>query len=162
MEETELDPGALDTDHIEVSTLKPGDLDWMVSIDRRYFGRSRAEYFKKKLDEVQKDTGIRISLAARLDKQPAGFLMGRLYYGEFGLPEPVAIIDSLGVAEAFAGKKVAKALMRQLVMNLRGLGIQRVQTQVDWDQGDLIAFFRQSGFSPAPRLCLELDLAKSG
>ena len=162
MEETELEPGDLDTDDVVVRTLALGDLDWIVSIDRQYFGRSRAEYFKKKLAEAQSDTGIRISLAADLDKQPAGFLMGRLYYGEFGLPEPIAIIDSLGVAEAFTGRKVAKALMRQLLMNLRGLGIQRVQTQVDWDQGDLIAFFRQSGFSPAPRLCLELDLAKSG
>lgn len=159
--ESELEPGSLDTDHVEVRTLTPEDLDWVVSIDRRYFGKSRTEYFKKKLAEAQTDTGIRISLAAAVDKQPAGFLMGRLYYGEFGLPEAAAIIDSLGVAEAFAGKRVGKALMRQLSMNLRGLGVQRIQTQVDWDQGDLIAFFRKSGFSPAPRLCLELDLAKS-
>ncbi|MEZ4225243.1 MAG: GNAT family N-acetyltransferase [Polyangiaceae bacterium] len=161
MDQNELEAGTLDTDHVEVRTLAPADLDWVVAIDQRYSGRSRSEYFKKKLAEAQNDTGIRISLAAIVDKVPAGFLMGRLYYGEFGLPEPAAIIDSLGVSQAMAGKKIGKALMRQLAMNLRGLGVQHVQTQVDWDQGDLIAFFRQSGFLPAPRLCLELDLSQS-
>jgi hypothetical protein len=40
-------------------------------------------------------------------------------------------------------------------MNLSALGIERLQTQVEWDQIDLIHFFQRSGFRPAPRLCLE-------
>jgi hypothetical protein len=33
-----------------------------------------------------------------------------------------------------------------------------LQTEVRWDSGDLISFFRSEGFALAPRLCLDLDL----
>ncbi len=149
------EPGTLDTDTVEVRTLRLEDLDWVVRIDERHSGKSRREYYRLKLGEAARDTGVRISLAAMVKGEPAGFLMGRLYYGEFGIPEPVAILDSLGVSKVFAGQHVGRALMRQLEMNLSGLGIERLETQVSWDQGDLIRFFRQAGFNPAARLCLE-------
>lgn len=148
-------PGTLETDHVEVRNLKAEDLEWVVRIDSQHSGKQRKEFYKVKLAEVAKDTGVRISLAAWVKGEPAGFLMGRLYYGEFGQPEPVAILDSMGVSTAFTGQKVGAALMRQLEMNLSGLGIERLQTQVEWDQIDLLKFFQQAGFKPAARLCLE-------
>jgi ribosomal protein S18 acetylase RimI-like enzyme len=151
-------PGTLETDAVEVSTLKPEDLDWVVRIDAQRSGRTRREYYQLKLREMESDTGIRISLAARIDGEEAGFLMARLYYGEFGLPEPVAILDSLGVAPAHSGRHVGHALLRQLHVNLRSLGIEKIQTQVDWNQWDLLRFFAHFGFEPAPRLCLEARL----
>ncbi len=161
MDELDREPGWLETDNVEVRALAPTDLDWVERIDQQHSGRARREYFRVKLAQVNDDTGMRISLAALIDKQPVGFLMGRLYYGEFGLPEPAAILDSIGVASGFEGQHVGKALMRQLATNLRGLGIEHVQTQVEWDQGDLIRFFQHSGFVPAPRLCLDLDLKRN-
>jgi len=148
-------PGTLETDHVEVRNLKAEDLDWVVRIDSQHSGKQRKEFYKVKLAEVAKDTGVRISLAAYVKGEPAGFLMGRLYYGEFGQPEPVAILDSMGVSTAFTGQKVGAALMRQLEMNLSGLGIERLQTQVEWDQIELLKFFQRAGFKPAARLCLE-------
>ena len=148
-------PGTLETDHVEVRNLKAEDLDWVVRIDSQHSGKQRKEFYKVKLAEVAKDTGVRISLAAYVKGEPAGFLMGRLYYGEFGQPEPVAILDSMGVSTAFTGQKVGAALMRQLEMNLSGLGIERLQTQVEWDQVELLKFFQRVGFKPAARLCLE-------
>lgn len=148
-------PGTLETDHVEVRNLKAEDLDWVVRIDSQHSGKQRKEFYKVKLAEVAKDTGVRISLAAHVKGEPAGFLMGRLYYGEFGQPEPVAILDSMGVSTAFTGQKVGAALMRQLEMNLSGLGIERLQTQVEWDQVELLKFFQRAGFKPAARLCLE-------
>lgn len=149
------EPGTLETDGVVVRALRLYDVDWVARIDERHSGRSRREYYRLKLDEAARDTGVRISLAAEVKNEPAGFLMGRLYYGEFGEPEPVAILDSIGVSGAFAGKHVGRALMRQLEMNLSGLGIERLETQVAWDQGELIGFFRRAGFKPAARLCLE-------
>lgn len=156
MSKNELDrePGTLETDSVQVRDLRADDLDWVVRIDSQHSGALRREYYKVKLAEVAKDTGVRISLAASVKGEPAGFLMGRLYYGEFGHPEPVAILDSLGVAKAFAGQSVGKALLRQLEMNLAGLGIERLETQVEWDRLELLGFFRKAGFEPAARLCL--------
>jgi ribosomal protein S18 acetylase RimI-like enzyme len=155
----EREPGTMDIDDVEVRELRATDLEWVVRIDQEHSGRSRTEYFRLKLGEARADTGVRISLAALVGGEPAGFLMGRLYYGEFGSPEPVAILDSIGVASAHARKHVANALMYRLSGNLRALGIERIETQVAWDQIDLIGFFQRAGFRPAPRLCLELDLA---
>jgi len=152
------DPGVLEIDAVEVGSLGPEDLDWVTQIDRQSSGRSRRAYFELKLKEAAQNTGIRVSLAARIDGEPAGFLMGRLYYGEFGQPEPAAVLDSIAVAPAFRGKHVGRALMRQLQMNLNALGIDRLQTKVDWDQLDLLAFFQKLGFTPAARLCLEMPV----
>lgn len=162
MQELNREPGSLETDHVEVRNLRPEDLDWVVRIDSQHSGQQRREYYKVKLAEVAKDTGIKISLAAFIKGEPAGFLMGRLYYGEFGQPEPVAILDSMGVGTPYAGQNVGAALMRQLEMNLSGLGIERLQTQVEWDQVDLLKFFQKAGFKPAARLCLEKAVKRPG
>jgi ribosomal protein S18 acetylase RimI-like enzyme len=154
------EPGTIDTDHVVVRNLRSSDLDWIVRIDAHHTGRPRREYYKVKLSQAAADTGIVISLAAEVKGEPAGFLMGRLYYGEFGQPEPVAILDSLGVAEAFASQHVGRAMMRQLELNLSALGIERLQTEVDWDKLELLGFFQRAGFRPAPRLCLEKPVTR--
>ncbi len=158
MTEIDPEPGTLETDRIEVRALQPSDLDWVIRIDQERTGRARSEYYRVKFHEAESDTGVRISLAATIDSDPAGFLMGRLYYGEFGLPEAVAVLDSIGVVRAHGGKQVGRALMRQLSMNLAALRIEKVQTQVEWDDAELIGFFRHFGFRPASRLCLEMSV----
>ena len=153
------EPGFLDTDAVPVRTLGAADLDAITRIDRKIVGRARREYLSRKLSTALRDSGVCISLAAEADGRLAGFLMGSLYYGEFGLPEPVAILDTLEVDPDVRHRRIASALLHQLVLNLRALGIERVQTEVDWTQHDLLAFFAQAGFRPAPRFCLELGLA---
>lgn len=143
---------------VVVRTLETADLDWVVRIDREHSGRNRQAYYEVKLAQAEHDTGIRISLAAMVDDEPAGFLLGRLYYGEFGVPEPVAVVDSIAVSRAHAGQRVGRALMEQLRDNLAALGIETLRTEVDWDQTDLVRFFQRTGFRPAARLCLELRI----
>jgi ribosomal protein S18 acetylase RimI-like enzyme len=160
MQEIDREPGTLETDSVEIRSLTVADLDWVVRIDSEHSGQSRREYYQLKLEEAERDTGIRISLAALVDGEPVGFLMGRLYYGEFGLPEPQAILDSIAVSRAHAGHSVGHALMRQLSTNLRGLGIEKIQTQADWNQWALLRFFESAGFVPAPRVCLEMTIGR--
>ena len=145
----------LDIDEVEVRLLRKTDLDWVVRIDAQHNGRMRPRYFDVKLGEAERDTSVRISLAAFVGKEAAGFLMARVYYGEFGQPEPIAILDTIGVAPAFAKRHVGTALMRQLELNLSALGIERLETQVDWRMRDLLGFFERAGFGPAPVICLE-------
>ena len=152
------EPGTLETDVIPVRTLGGGDLDAITRIDRRIVGRSRREYLARRLAAALRESALCISLAAEEDGHVAGFLMGSLYYGEFGIPEPVAILDTLAVDPDRRHRRIASALLRQLVLNLRALGIERLQTEVDWTQRELLAFFAHAGFRPAPRFCLELRL----
>jgi ribosomal protein S18 acetylase RimI-like enzyme len=142
---------------VVVRDLRPADIDRVVRIDELRSGHPRGEYYARKLDESREATP-RISLAAELDGSLVGFMLGRLYYGEFGVPEPTAVIDSIGVHPDFGGKRVGQALMEQLIRNMRSLGVESVRTEVAWDAHDLVSFLAKSGFQPAPRLCLELSL----
>lgn len=156
--DVDLDDGTLPTDAVTVRDLREGDLAAIVKIDRASTGRPRAEYYEAKVKAAVGEKKLRTSLVAELDGSVVGFLLARVWYGEFGHAEPAAVIDSVGVDPKFRGKHVGAALMRQLQMNLRALRVERIETQVDWDQFDLLAFLAKSGFKPAARLCLEKPL----
>ena len=156
--EPESAPGVLDTDEVLVRELRVSDLDAITRIDEKNYGRPRRKYFEVKIDSVLHDTGVKISLVAEMQGAVVGFLMGSVYYGEFGRPEPSATIDTIDVHPDFRGRNVGKALMRQLVMNMRALGIESLETQVAWDDWALLKFLAREGFEPAPRLCLHRRL----
>jgi GNAT superfamily N-acetyltransferase len=145
---------------IVVRNLMSTDLQAVVAIDMLVTGRRREEFFRHKLEQALSDTGIVVSLGAERDHRLVGFLLARVYYGEFGVLEPVAVMDVLGVRPDFQRQGVGRALLDQLRTNLLGLGIRKLHTEVSWDSMDLMAFFRQEGFRPAPRLCLDLDLER--
>jgi predicted N-acetyltransferase YhbS len=150
--------GELETDRVTVRQLSAADLDAVIRIDRQATGRSRDGYYKTKLREALEPGTLHASLAAVQDDHVVGFVIARLYYGEFGRSEPVALIDSVAVDPGYRRHKVGKALMRQLLMNLAALNVERVETLVDWNHFDLIAFMASHGFEPAPRLCLRRTL----
>jgi ribosomal protein S18 acetylase RimI-like enzyme len=145
-------------DDLFVRNLRPGDLGAVVDIDARSVGRRRDEFLALKLKQAFADTGIAISLAVEIDSHVVGFLLARVYYGEFGVMEPAAVLDVIGVHPDFRMRHVAAALIDQLRTNLAGLGIRRLQTEVQWDSPDLLSFFRREGFVLAQRVCLDLDL----
>jgi ribosomal protein S18 acetylase RimI-like enzyme len=150
-----LDPLAND---VVVRNLRPADLEAVILLDAKNVGRRRDEFFKLKLKQALSDTGITVSLAAELDGAFVGFLLARVFYGEFGVTERVAVMDVIDVHPDFRGHHVATALLAQLQTNLLGLGIRTLRTEVGWDNTDLLGFFRREGFVIAQRVCLDLDL----
>jgi GNAT superfamily N-acetyltransferase len=151
---------------VHVRGLRPEDFEAVVAIDAKNVGRRREEFFRVKLAENLAATGLRISLAAELpyasghgrDRMFVGFLLARVFYGEFGRTEPAAALDTLAVHPDFQGRGVAAALLEQLKKNLRGLGVGSIQTEVSWDDPRLMSFFQHEGFRPAARLALDLPL----
>ena len=150
-----LDPLAND---VVVRNLRPSDLEAVILLDAKNIGRRRDEFFKLKLKQALSDTGITVSLAAELDGAFVGFLLARVFYGEFGVTERTAVMDVIDVHPDFQGDHVATALLDQLRTNLLGLGIRVLRTEVGWDNTDLLGFFRREGFAMAQRVCLDLDL----
>ncbi|MBK8977417.1 MAG: GNAT family N-acetyltransferase [Planctomycetes bacterium] len=142
----------------EVRRLHPRDLEAVIALDAAIVGRRREEYFRIKLAQNLAETGIQVSLAAELDGAFVGYLLARVFYGEFGKTEPAAVLDSFGVHPRHRGVGVGRALLRQLRTNLLGLGIRTLQTEVEWDDQELLRFFHHEGFRPAARLCLDQDL----
>lgn len=156
--ETDREPGSLDTDAVVVRTMKEADLDDVVVIDAHATGRRRPDYFELMLRRSLKESNLQVSLVAELDERTVGFIIGSLYYGEFGVVEPAATIDCIGVDPLVRGRSVGKALMRQLRLNLAALRIGTIRTEVPWDDFELLAFFKSEGFAPSSRLCLEVCL----
>jgi ribosomal protein S18 acetylase RimI-like enzyme len=144
--------------NIVVRGLKPEDLNAVVAIDAKNAGRRREEYFRIKLQQNLAETGIKVSLAAEADGLFRGFLLARVYYGEFGTLEPVAVLDTLGVHPDTRRRGIGRALMEQLLVNLAGLGVSTLRTEVAWEDMTLLGFFHREKFRPAARVCLELPV----
>lgn len=156
---TEDAPGRLETDDVIVRTLEERDLESIVRIDAAAVGRRRLEYYQDRVKAALGDSRIHTSLVAELEGAVVGFLMSTNYYGEFGQPEPTAVIDSLGVLPERRGHHVGEALMRQFVMNAQALRVERVRTEVAWNDLDLLRFFDKSGFAPSSQIVLERKLS---
>lgn len=141
-------------DSVIIRTLRPQDLDRLVRIDQQYVARPRARYLEGKLARAL-GADVQVSLGAEVDGTLVGAVLGVVHYGEFGMAEPVAVLDTLLVDKAFAGQGIGKRMLDQLMLNLAALRIERVRTEVGWTEQDLIRFLSKAGFEPVPRLVLE-------
>ena len=150
--------GVGDSESLTVRTLVPGDAARLVRIDQRLTGRNRSAWYEGKLKRALAESDVRISLGAELDGFLVGAVLGSLHYGEYGQPEPIAILDTILVDPDCAGRGVGRALLESLTRNLRAFGIERLRTEVAWDEHELNRFLGKAGFVPAPRLVLELRL----
>jgi ribosomal protein S18 acetylase RimI-like enzyme len=152
------EPGVLETDAVLVRSLEPSDLEALIEIDASASGRRRPLYFERMVERAVTRADFQVSLAAELDGKTVGFVLATLYYGEYGMTEPSASLDAIGVARDHRGQHVGRALLRQLLLNLAALRIERVRTEVAWNDFNLLAFFERVGFEPAGRVCLERRL----
>jgi ribosomal protein S18 acetylase RimI-like enzyme len=147
-------------DGLTVRSLIATDAPRLVRMDQAITGRNRTGWYEGKLKRALEESGIRISLGAERDGVLVGAVLGSLHYGEFGQPEPIAVLDTILVDPGFSGRGVGTALLDQLVKNLHALGIRSLRTEVAWDEHALNRFLGRHGFAPAPRLVLELDLER--
>jgi GNAT superfamily N-acetyltransferase len=139
-------------EELPVRSMQESDLPALVRLDRRITGLDRTAYYRRKAAEVLRHAGVRVSMVAEVERTFAGFLMARVDYGEFGRADPIAVLDTLGVDPDFARRRVGRALLEQLLLNLRSLRVERLLTVVEFGQLDLLAFFVRTGFAPSQRL----------
>lgn len=141
---------------VVVRILRDEDRDALVKIDARITGKERPEYYRHKLAAVKiGDSQINSSLVATVDGNVVGFLIGTLYFGEFGIPEGSAVVDTLGVDPDFQDRGVGGALFDQFLSNMRVARVEKIYTMVDWKEFGLLKFFGKMGFAPSQRLSLE-------
>lgn len=158
---TEPDYAPLAHDRVPVRSIRKDDLTAVVRIDRKAMGHERTAYFKRKLDEALLDSAISVSLVAEIDGTQAGFVMARMDFGEFGHTEPVAVLDTIGVDPDFAGRGVGTALISQLLANVAGLRVERIETEVAREDFGLLRFLYRLGFEPSDRLVFVKAVGRS-
>lgn len=87
-----------------------------------------------------------------------GFILGDASGWEFGIPDTVGWIDTLGVDPEFQQRGIARLLIQEMVGNMKKVGVEKIYTLVNWRAGDLLEFFSRMGFDRGDMLNLELDI----
>jgi ribosomal protein S18 acetylase RimI-like enzyme len=143
--------------NVMIRTLKKDDLNAIVGIDERVLGENRRNYWERKL-ELMNDRSSQISLVAEVEGEVQGFIFGDVSGWEFGVPETVGWIDTIGIDPAYQKKGLATALSRELIQNLRALRVKTIYTLVSWNDWDLLQFFHAMGFTRGDMINLELKI----
>jgi predicted N-acetyltransferase YhbS len=86
-------------ENVKIRDLKTEDLDAIVRIDEKVLGESRKDYWERKL-KLMNDKSSQISLAAEVEGEVVGFILGDVSGWEFGVPETIGWMDTIGVDPA--------------------------------------------------------------
>lgn len=139
--------------------MRRDDLDAVAAIDELVSKLQRREYYDRKIESVTMNPhNINTSLVAEVDGKVVGFIMGDVYFGEFGIPETSGTIDTIGVHPDYQSRGVAHDLMDQFLTNMKAVGVSKIYTLVNWNDFALERFFARHKFQPSKRVNLELQL----
>ncbi|MGD9008632.1 MAG: GNAT family N-acetyltransferase [Desulfobacteraceae bacterium] len=145
---------------IKIRLMEDNDFDAVVKIDEKIMKSSRLEYYQLKFERLFKSNDYLPTsfVAEDEDGSVVGFLMGELYMGEFGIFQEVASLDTIGVDPSCQHKGVGKQLMNEFVDHLRQIGVNKINTLVNWNDSNLIGFFSANQFSPSKTISLERNI----
>lgn len=140
-----------------IRAMAPSDVKRVVEIDTRILEQSRPEYWELKLSLVEKHSQIS-SLVAELDGRVVGFIIGGASKWEYGVPENIGWIDTIGVDPGYQRKGIAEILFAQMTNDLKKVGVDTITTFVKRRDPVLLNFFNSLGFQKGDMINLELDI----
>jgi predicted N-acetyltransferase YhbS len=144
-------------ENVKIRGLKTEDLDAIVKIDEKVLGENRKDYWERKLQSMNNKSS-QVSLVAEVEGEVVGFILGDVSGWEFGVPETIGWIDTIGVEPGYQKKGVATALAHELIKNLKAIGVKTIYTLVSWNDWDLLQFFHAMGFTRGDMINLELRI----
>ena len=144
-------------ENVKIRGLKAEDLDAIVKIDEKVLGENRKDYWERRLKSMN-DKSSQVSLVAEVEGEVVGFILGDVSGWEFGIPETIGWMDTIGVEPGYQKKGVATALARELIKNLKAIGVKTIYTLVSWNDWDLLQFFHAMGFTRGDMINLELRI----
>jgi ribosomal protein S18 acetylase RimI-like enzyme len=145
---------------INIRLMTAEDFDAVVGIDEKVLKASRPEYYEMKFEKLFKSSDyLPTSLVAEeKDGTVVGFVMGVLYMGEYGIFREEATLDTIGVDPSCQHRGIGNQLIDEFMDHLKKLGVQKINTLVDWNDSKLIHFFSANQFSPSKSINLERSL----
>ena len=141
---------------VSLRPLRMKDLDAVAAIDYELLGKKRREHWESKLEKSE-TSGVP-SLAAEKDGKVIGFILGSASGWEYGIPENIAWIDTLGVTKEYQKKGVARLLFKEMFSMFKKVGVDTIYVFVNWKDWDLLQFFDRMGFKRGDMINLELKI----
>lgn len=142
---------------LKIRLLRIEDLEAIVAIDEKVLGEKRTDYWEKKL-QMMDEKATQVSLVAEVQGRVLGFILGDVSGWEFGVPDTIGWIDTLGVDPDQQKKGLATALAKELIQRLKAMGVTTIYTLVSWNDWDLLQFFHAMGFTRGDMINLELKI----
>ena len=102
--------------------------------------------------------GAARTLVAELDGKVVGFIIGGASRWEYGVPENIGWIDTIGVDPDYQRKGIAKTLFSEMTRHLKKEGVDTITTFVTRRDWVLLKFFNSLGFQKGDMINLELDI----
>jgi len=137
------------------------DLKRIIEIDTKILGKARPEYWEMKLIIAERQSPVS-SLVAEIDGKVVGFIIGDASGWEYGVPESTGLIDTVGVDPEYQRRGIASLLFKEMIANLKKVGVNRVTTFVTWSDWELLKFFNTVGFKMGKMVNLEFDIYSEG
>jgi len=140
------------------------DLEDILRIQEKIVGEPQADNADK-LASLKDTTVYNLqhgdpltNLGAEIDKKLVGFVIGEVRRWEFGRSEMTGWILILGVDPEYHGMGVGRKLGTTLLEHFRKKNVKKIQTLVEWHDGDLISYFKSLGFGLLQMLPLEKEI----
>jgi predicted N-acetyltransferase YhbS len=144
-------------ENVKIRQLKKEDQGAIVEIDERVLGENREQYWVRKLESMNSRSS-QVSLVAEVEGRVVGFILGDVSGWEFGVPETIGWIDTLGIDPTYQKKGLATSLANEMIKRLKGVGVKTIYTLVNWQDWDLLQFFHAMGFTRGDLINLELKI----
>jgi flavin-dependent dehydrogenase/ribosomal protein S18 acetylase RimI-like enzyme len=138
------------------------DIDQVLRLDEKITGKPHAAYYETKA-AAYISRAPEYCLVAEHRDRVVGFVLGDVRGWEFAT-ELSGWLEIIGVDPDYHGQGVSRALLDELCEKFRRAGVRVVNTMVNWNDGDLIDYFRANGFDPGEyvNLVKRLDDEKQG
>ena len=138
------------------------DIDQVLRLDEKITGKPHAAYYETKA-AAYISRAPEYCLVAEHRDRVVGFVLGDVRGWEFAT-ELSGWLEIIGVDPDYHGQGVSRALLDELCEKFRRAGVRAVNTMVNWNDGDLIDYFRANGFDPGEyvNLVKRLDDEKQG
>ena len=129
---------------LRVRRMTVRDIDQVLRIDEKITGKPHAAYYESKA-AAYISRAPEYCLVAEHRDRVVGFVLGDVRGWEFASALS-GWLEIIGVDPDYHGQGVSRALMDELFEKFRRAGVAVVNTMVNWNDGDLIDYFRANGF----------------
>src|SRR5438132_891048 len=145
------------TDDVRIRPMTELDIEGITRIDERITKKYRPEVWERRVGYyIRRDADS--SQVAEVGGKVAGFMMGEVRGGEFGLEEPTGWIEFFGVDPDARGRDLGRKLIDALLAHFRAQGAHIARTMVAASDSAIAGFPKAMQFTPAAVTALEKRL----